>query len=235
MLDAKLIVVGGDAKAGEFQLRLPCQIGRSKQATLTLPHHLVSRKHCEIREKDGKLLVQDLGSMNGTYIKDQKIVGEAILEPGELLTIGTVTFRALYQVGQALENPEPQRPATVEPSSGKRQREAVPTESLDAQKESADRETVYDDERAGDTNKSLPSIDFEEVVIEAEEKKGELVGMSAIDSLSESLPESPNVSFKGFQLDGENQNVESVVDLDVQAVPQERGNELDSFLKKMPK
>ena len=92
MLNAKLIVVGGEAKAGEFQLRLPCQIGRGKQATLTLPHHLVSRKHCEISERDGRLVVCDLGSMNGTYINNHKIEAESILEPGQLLTMAPSRF-----------------------------------------------------------------------------------------------------------------------------------------------
>lgn len=95
MLEAKLIVVGGDAKVTEVKLNLPSVIGRGKSATLILPHPLVSRRHCEIYEADGKLMVRDLGSLNGTFVGSE-LVTEAVLPPGELLTIGTVTFRAVY-------------------------------------------------------------------------------------------------------------------------------------------
>ena len=46
MLKAKLVVVGGDAKAAEVSLNLPTTIGRGRVANLTLPHPLVSRNHC---------------------------------------------------------------------------------------------------------------------------------------------------------------------------------------------
>jgi predicted component of type VI protein secretion system len=97
MLNAKLTVVGGAAKAAEINLKLPTTIGRGRDATLTLPHPLVSRKHCEIFERDGKLYVRDLKSLNGTFIDSERIDGIAELSPEQLLTIGTVTFRAQYQ------------------------------------------------------------------------------------------------------------------------------------------
>ncbi len=96
MLKAKLVVVGGDAKAAEVQLNLPTIIGRGREVNLTLPHPLVSRQHCELFERDGKLLVRDLKSLNGTYVDSQKIQETEILKPDQLLTIGNVTFRAVY-------------------------------------------------------------------------------------------------------------------------------------------
>ena len=96
MLNARLIVVGGDAKAAEIPLRLPTTIGRGREATLTLPHPLVSRQHCSLFERDGVLLVRDLKSLNGTYVNSQRIEHESELRPNELLTIGNVTFRAVY-------------------------------------------------------------------------------------------------------------------------------------------
>lgn len=95
MLQVKLVVVGGDAKAAEIPLKLPAVIGRGRDAALALPHPLVSRMHCEIFESSGQVFVRDLGSLNGTFIGSQRIT-EAPLPPGELLTIGNVTFRAMY-------------------------------------------------------------------------------------------------------------------------------------------
>jgi predicted component of type VI protein secretion system len=99
MLQAKLVVVGGDAKAAEISLALPTIIGRGRDVTLTLPHPLVSRLHCELFEKNGTLHVRDLESLNGTYVDNRRIEGTSELRPDQLLTIGNVTFRAIYEIG----------------------------------------------------------------------------------------------------------------------------------------
>lgn len=93
-MHAKLIVVGGDIGAAEIPLKLPATIGRSKDASLMLSHPLVSRHHCELYEDEGRLMVRDLGSRNGTFVANQKIT-DAQLRAGDLLTIGNVTFRAV--------------------------------------------------------------------------------------------------------------------------------------------
>lgn len=100
-MKAKLVVVGGDAKAAEVSLRLPTVIGRGRDVSLTLPHPLVSRRHCEIFESGGQLFVRDLGSLNGTFVGNDRVT-ESPLPPGELLTVGTVTFRAVYEVNGAV-------------------------------------------------------------------------------------------------------------------------------------
>ena len=96
MLSAKLVVVGGDVKTTEIKLRLPAIIGRGKGSTITLLQPLVSRQHCELFETNGKLWVRDLGSLNGTYVNNDKVT-ESEIPPNELLTVGTVTFRAVYE------------------------------------------------------------------------------------------------------------------------------------------
>ena len=97
MLKVKLVVVGGDAQSKEVQLRLPTVIGRGRDVNLTLPHALVSRRHAELFDKDGMLYVRDLGSLNGTYVNNRKISSDQRLAPNELLTLGNVTFRAMYE------------------------------------------------------------------------------------------------------------------------------------------
>jgi len=92
----KLIVVGGDAKPSEIDLTLPSVIGRGRSVAVTLPHPLVSREHCEIYLNEGRLHVRDLGSLNGTYVGNERIE-DVVLPAGGLLTVGTVTFRAVYE------------------------------------------------------------------------------------------------------------------------------------------
>jgi hypothetical protein len=94
-MKVRLVSVGSDVKASEIALQLPTLVGRGREATLTLPHPLVSRRHCELYEMDGKLRVRDLGSLNGTYVGSQQ-VRDAEVPPGELLTVATLNFRVVY-------------------------------------------------------------------------------------------------------------------------------------------
>ena len=112
MLKAKLVVVGGEAKQTEVRLKvLPTIIGRAREATLTLPHPLVSRQHCEIFEKNGRLYVKDLSSLNGTYLNNERIDGVQPFNPDQLLTLGNVTFRAVYELAENKETDAPSDPS----------------------------------------------------------------------------------------------------------------------------
>ncbi|MCA9151187.1 MAG: FHA domain-containing protein [Planctomycetales bacterium] len=115
MLKIELTVVGGELESRDVSLQLPATIGRGGDVDLKLAHPLVSRRHCELLESDGSVVVRDLGSLNGTFIGSERIE-EAPLAPGELLTVGTVTFRASYQplgsVGE-IANQETQRIPTA--------------------------------------------------------------------------------------------------------------------------
>lgn len=105
-VQARLVVVGGDVKTSEIKLRLPCTIGRGRGSSIVLAHPLVSRQHCEIYEAEGGLMVRDLGSLNGTFVNNQRIGESAPLPPNELLTVGTVTFRAVYDAVAETANAE---------------------------------------------------------------------------------------------------------------------------------
>ena len=101
---ARLVVVGGLSKTREIPLRLPAVIGRGRDVTIQVAHPLVSRRHCELYLSDGKLYVRDLGSLNGTFVGSER-VEEAPLPSGELLTIGTITFRVLYEDSEVPNTP----------------------------------------------------------------------------------------------------------------------------------
>lgn len=98
LAEARLLVVGGGDHflASEVPLNtLPLRIGRMRGCHVVLAHPLVSREHCEIFELDGGLFVRDLGSTNGTFVGRERI-DTSPLCPGDLLTVGVVTFRAVY-------------------------------------------------------------------------------------------------------------------------------------------
>jgi len=95
-MEAKLIVVGGKANKSQVRLKLPATIGRSREASLTIAHPMISRLHCEIIEAEGMLRIRDLGSLNGTFIAQRQIL-EAPLRPNDEFTVGPLTFRVFYE------------------------------------------------------------------------------------------------------------------------------------------
>lgn len=130
MLSVKLVVVGGQAKTKEVRLKLPSVIGRGREGvSVTLPHKLVSRKHTELFEQDGQLFVRDLGSLNGTYVNNQRIADSQPLKPNELLTLGDVTFRAVYDFQGVAADPVVPAFQEVTPSENVLDDEVAPNES----------------------------------------------------------------------------------------------------------
>jgi predicted component of type VI protein secretion system len=94
------VIVGGNVQIRQFDLHLPAVIGRSRGTDLTLGNPLVSRQHCEVFEANGMLMVRDLGSLNGTFVGDTRIAEQAMpVKPGDLFSVGPVTFRAVYGGG----------------------------------------------------------------------------------------------------------------------------------------
>lgn len=95
-MEAKLTVIAGKTSKEDIPLDLPTIIGRSRDAALTISHPMVSRKHAELFEAEGLLMIRDLGSLNGTVVGKQR-VKEAPLPPETEFTIGPFTFRAQYE------------------------------------------------------------------------------------------------------------------------------------------
>lgn len=79
----------------------PFRVGRRPRLELPLPFGSVSGRHAEIREQDGRLVVRDLGSKNGTWVNRQRVEGETVLQDGDVLHFGQVEFRLVREVMDA--------------------------------------------------------------------------------------------------------------------------------------
>jgi pSer/pThr/pTyr-binding forkhead associated (FHA) protein len=67
-------------------------IGRTARADFILDAALVSRVHCRLTaDKSDQLVVDDLGSTNGTLVNGKRIE-RSLLKPGDVLTVGRVEF-----------------------------------------------------------------------------------------------------------------------------------------------
>jgi pSer/pThr/pTyr-binding forkhead associated (FHA) protein/tetratricopeptide (TPR) repeat protein len=70
-------------------------IGRGDDCAVKLDDILISREHAEIREDNGRYLVSDMGSANGTFVGTRKITRDQELKDGDVIRISpyTISFR----------------------------------------------------------------------------------------------------------------------------------------------
>ena len=61
----------------------------------------VSRRHAAIREHQGGVAIEDLGSTNGTFVNDRKVQGVQPLSNGDEVRLGNTVFRVRVAVAQA--------------------------------------------------------------------------------------------------------------------------------------
>jgi Inner membrane component of T3SS, cytoplasmic domain/Domain of unknown function (DUF4388) len=68
-------------------------LGRGEGSDLILDSDIVSRRHASLVVSAADVKVSDLGSSNGTYINGARVLGEAVLSPGDMLLVGDVALR----------------------------------------------------------------------------------------------------------------------------------------------
>ncbi|MFN0132566.1 MAG: FHA domain-containing protein [Phycisphaerales bacterium] len=91
-VELMLVYVTPDGKTKDVPMkRQRLVFGRQAGCDVRVPSAGVSREHCEIRVEDGKAMIRDLGSSNGTYV-DQHRVREAELSAGAVVTVGPAIF-----------------------------------------------------------------------------------------------------------------------------------------------
>lgn len=84
--------LGWALRLGERELLIAIPtfvVGRGAQADLQLEDESISRRHAQFRiDDDGSPSVEDLGSRNGTFVNDRRIVGRAALVLGDSISLG---------------------------------------------------------------------------------------------------------------------------------------------------
>lgn len=110
---AILLYRRADGQVSELQLRPGVnRLGRSELNDVRVPDLSVSSNHCELRLEGEQVVVQDLGSTNGTAI-DQAPIQQGVLLPGHTLRVGTVEL--LFQPdGAPVQATPPPPPPAIE-------------------------------------------------------------------------------------------------------------------------
>lgn len=71
----------------------PALVGRETGLAVMLESNSVSRQHAELLQQNGKLLIRDLGSTNGTFVNHERLSGSRVLNPGDVVRFADVEFR----------------------------------------------------------------------------------------------------------------------------------------------
>lgn len=86
--------ISGKYQGGEFPIAPGRELvlGRSNELDVVLVEDMVSRKHARISYTNDNLLIEDLGSTNGTFVNGEK-VKRARLKEGDRVLVGTSIAR----------------------------------------------------------------------------------------------------------------------------------------------
>ena len=86
----RLIVTGPDNVPHEYAVLQEMTLGRNPGNDVQINEEKASRRHCRFLPQGGKIIVEDLGSSNGTKVNGNK-VQSCILKHGDVITIGAFT------------------------------------------------------------------------------------------------------------------------------------------------
>src|SRR5580698_2941819 len=91
----------GGAERRETFDRSEINVGRVQGNDLMLPKGNVSKRHARLLHRDGRFIVTDLKSTNGTYVNGRKIAQATIVREGDKIYIGDFVLRIEAGVGAA--------------------------------------------------------------------------------------------------------------------------------------
>jgi pSer/pThr/pTyr-binding forkhead associated (FHA) protein len=93
---AELTIVRGPSAGERFILDIPeVTIGRDPNCEVFLNDRTVSRRHAHLSIQNGRAVIEDLGSLNGTWL-DGAIVTSGELFNGSTIQIGT--FKMIFNI-----------------------------------------------------------------------------------------------------------------------------------------
>ncbi len=105
---ARLTIISPEGNRRVVDLGTHTTLGRHPDNTVQLLDRIVSKNHCNIDLVNGKWILKDLGSLNGTFINGQRMTGERELFPNDEVTVGSTRIvfeedpaRARQQAGLA--------------------------------------------------------------------------------------------------------------------------------------
>jgi len=104
-MEVRLIVERGKTQKATYRLQSgETIIGRRQDCDLRIASSEVSRRHCALTIDGEHLKIEDLDSVNGTFINGARVVGKQVVRPGDRLEVGPVRFVVKYELSKEAVN-----------------------------------------------------------------------------------------------------------------------------------
>ncbi len=89
----EMLVVRSDTLAGQrYGLERPKVVGRSDDADIIIDDSYASEFHLRVGLQDGEVMLNDLGSTNGTYLNGRRVTVPTVITKGDSIQIGKTIF-----------------------------------------------------------------------------------------------------------------------------------------------
>jgi pSer/pThr/pTyr-binding forkhead associated (FHA) protein len=85
-------------------------IGRDPQCHLRPASALISKRHCAVLVRNGKVFVRDFDSTNGTFVNDEPVKGEVEVQHQDRLKVGPLSFVVQVEATTPVNQPTPAPP-----------------------------------------------------------------------------------------------------------------------------
>ena len=82
-----LVAINGPLKGERWSLVRPLVVGRDPGCDVVIPDRQVSRYHARLTPGANGVVVEDLGSKNGTHYNGNALAGPVVLQDGDMLQI----------------------------------------------------------------------------------------------------------------------------------------------------
>jgi pSer/pThr/pTyr-binding forkhead associated (FHA) protein len=92
-MKVSLVVAHGAHQGKEIPIKqAQLVIGRDPECQLRPASPMISRRHCAVLVREGKVWLRDFGSTNGTQLNGQRVQGEVELHDGDTLKADPLVF-----------------------------------------------------------------------------------------------------------------------------------------------
>jgi pSer/pThr/pTyr-binding forkhead associated (FHA) protein len=85
-------------------------VGRDPQCHLRPASPMISKRHCAVLQREGKVFVNDFDSTNGTFVNNEQVKGEVELHHGDQLKLGPLLFEVRIEATAPVNRPTPPPP-----------------------------------------------------------------------------------------------------------------------------
>lgn len=112
----RLVIVAGPGAGGTIDVpESGLSVGRESGNDLVVPDDLVSRRHLRLTPAAGGVVVEDLGSSNGTFVGGMRVAGPMLAPAGGTIQLGSTILRVEGEAPTSVSTAALAAPTVVDP------------------------------------------------------------------------------------------------------------------------